>query len=385
MRVLHVIRDLSPNTGGPVSAVLNMAEAQSRLGHQVTIAATGLDQKALRSGAQIETYACQLSAWNMSYGLMRGLRRLIPDSDIVHLHTMWEFPIWISSKISNLHKKPYILRPCGMLDEWSLLQGRQKKSAYLRLLGNSIIRRAAAVHFTSEGELEKALPLARENSFVLPIGLPAAAFSYGTGAHEFMQRWPGLEGKRLVLYLGRLHPKKQPEVVIRAFGSVAAEWQDVHLILAGPADKQYLTALVELVENSGLSARVTFTGPLEGDEITAAYRAAYCFVLPSLQENFGIAVAEAMAAGCPVIVSDRVDLCTLIREENAGLVCTVDVESVVKALRTMISIPSLRDTCSRNARRLALEKLTWDKLCSQLMAIYEDILAGKKSQSSWRL
>ena len=386
MKILHVIRDLSPASGGPVTAVYGLADAQSAIGHSVAIATTySADNHKLRENFKIHAYPCQYNGWRLSFGLAKALPGLISEADIVHLHTIWEFPILAAAKVAKKMGKPYILRPCGMLDKWSLSQNAWKKKMYLKLFMNSILDNAAAVHFTSKGEKNNSrCGSGTGRNFVLPIGLSTSACRGLPQRMAFFKRFPNLEGLRIVLFLGRLHTKKQPDVVIRAFREIYTDIPDIHLVMAGQGEKNYVAKLKRLAEELKLNGNVTFTGMLTGNSVNEAYRAAELFVLPSLQENFGIAVAEAMAAGCPVVVSNKVDLAPEISDVGAGLVCPPDVESTAGAMKKILEDRTLRDRMSINGRRLVLEKFTWDKVAGELGVVQQDILSGKRTSCAWR-
>jgi glycosyltransferase involved in cell wall biosynthesis len=190
----------------------------------------------------------------------------------------------------------------------------------------------------------------------------------------FAQRFPKLAGRRLVLFLGRLHPKKQPEVLIEAFARIADTIEGAHLVLAGPGDERYLATLAARVRSRGVAERTTFTGPLTGAAVTEAYRAAEIFVLPSLQENFGNAIIEAMAAGCPVLVSDRLDLAEEIDKAQAGLVCPATADDFAAALRALLDDPAAAAKMGANGHDVVLKNYTWDPITDRLAGVYHDVI-----------
>jgi glycosyltransferase involved in cell wall biosynthesis len=188
----------------------------------------------------------------------------------------------------------------------------------------------------------------------------------------------------MILFLGRLHPKKQPEVVIRAFHAIHREFPEASLVLAGTGEQGYSNLLQKLVSQLGLESQVFFLGMLKGREVQEAYMAAALFALPSLGENFGIAVAEAMAAGCPVVVSHQVALSKEVEEYSGGIVAEADVDGVSKAFRRLLEGSALRQSMGRNGREFVLKKLTWDKIAEQMVEVYQDILQGTRTNTAWR-
>ena len=386
MKLLHVIPDLAPAAGGPVTAVRGMAFAQAALGHSVIIATSdySLEKAPYLDNVKVVSFRCSFSPWRLSFQLGSALPALVGDSDMVHIHTMWEYPTWAAANSCRKLGKPYILRPCGMLDKWSLAQSALKKKVYLRLLAATFIHHAAAIHYTSEGERTHALSSGNnQKDFVCPIGLPQSAYINFPQPQAFFKKFPEMKGKRLVLFLGRLHYKKQPDIVIRSFHELCAVYPDIHLVMAGQGAADYVMALRHLVNKLNMQDKVTFTGMLLGEAKREAYAAAELFVLPSLQENFGIAVAEAMAGDCPVVVSNKVDLSPAIADAKAGLVCSPEVGHIATAMCQILEDADLREQMSKNGRGLIMEKYTWEKIVGDLTEIYEDILSGRHENSAW--
>lgn len=387
MNILHVIPDLAPASGGPVSAVVGMATAEASLGYTVLIAATdyGLQPKFYTNNVEFKLFTCKFPSWRYSEELSKALPALVKNSDIVHVHTVWQHPTWVAARICQALGKPYILRPCGMLDKWSLSQSALKKKIYLLLLAAPVIRNASALHFTSEEELLNSLVIGKSGgSFVIPNGLPSSAIENLPDKDAFRRRFPELTGKRIVLFLSRLHYKKQPDVVIKAFGNICGINDRLVLVLAGPAEPAYQAELIALANRLNLSGRICFTGMLQGSAVQEAYCAAELFVLPSLQENFGIAVAEAMAASCPVVVSEQVNLASDIRESKAGIVCESNVASTAAAMEQLLENQKLREEMGENGRNLVTRKFTWVQVADSLLEVYENIITSKRTCSAWK-
>lgn len=388
MNILHVIRDLSPTTGGPVTAVLGMAKEQAHMGQTVTIAATdyGSNEPPKIDNVIVQYYPVTLGLWRWAVTLSASLTSLVKAADIVHIHMLWEHPTLAAAAACRAAGRPYIIRPCGMLDGWSLAQNRWRKRIYMRFVLNTILRNAAAIHYTSSAEQagsEKMTP--NRSSFVIPIGLPAGSVTYEPSTLAFTKRYPALMGKRLILFLGRLHYKKQPNVLIDAFSWIASRMPDVHLVLAGSGAADYIGKLQAYVKAHGLERRVTFAGLLDRKAVREALAVAEIFVLPSLRENFGIAATEAMAAGCPVIVSNRVDLAPAIERANAGIVCQPEAREIALAMDKILNDTELRRRMADNGRKLVAEQFMWEKVAVTLNEVYEDILSGSRKSSAWNI
>ncbi|MBI4353091.1 MAG: glycosyltransferase [Candidatus Omnitrophica bacterium] len=377
MNVIHVIRDLSRTSGGLATAVLGLAETQAVLGHGVGIVATdyALGKQPEPRGVEVALSCCRWPWWRWSGGLRSVLLKEVQKADIVHLHGVWDYPILAAASICLKKKKPYVLSAHGMLDGWGMGQKTWKKAWYLRLFGNSLLRRAAGIHFTSESERRNSsAPGKNSRGFVAPLGVSVSRKDLPPSP-SFGEKFPVITGRPFVLYLARLHDKKRPDVVIKAFGRISGFYSDLLLVMAGGGEKSYVRILRDLVRRLGLVDRVVFAGALEGETVWEAYGAARIFVLPSLQENFGFSVMEAMAAGCPVVASDRIDFACEIAEAQAGLLCAPEEEPLAAAMRELLDDESLRRRTAENGRRFVLENFTWEKAARRFTDFYERILS----------
>lgn len=169
----------------------------------------------------------------------------------------------------------------------------------------------------------------------------------------FLARWPELRGERLILFLGRVHEKKGCLELVEAFSSGGAAG---HLVFAGPAEGEYARRVQARVTELGLEQRVTFTGLLEGDLKWGAFHTADAFVLPSHQENFGVAVAEALACGVPVLISDKVNIWPEIEADGAGLVEPDGLAGTARLLERWGALPELEKSAMRVAARRCFEQ-----------------------------
>lgn len=378
MKILHVIPDLAAVSGGPVSAVLGMARAQSEAGNSVTIVSTNFGQLSSPSvlvgndRLNIHLYSCDFSKWRWSSKLKEALYVHIKDSDIVHLHTLWCYPILAAADVCVKLGKSYILRPCGMLDPWSLSQKKWIKKLYLFCF-QRIISQATTLHFTSEQERINSTKYIKDvRSFVCPLGV--SLDENLSDAQAFRKRHPELERKLLILFLSRLHYKKQPEILIHAFRGLVSRKPDLRLVMAGSGDVAYVRQLKHLVNQLGLMNKVLFTGMLSGFAKQEALSAANVFVLPSLQENFGISVVEAMAAGCAVVVSDWTNIASDISRAEAGIVCPPTINEIESAIDKLVSNDKLRRQMGENGKKLCRDQFEWNIVTKSLLMEYERLL-----------
>ena len=218
-----------------------------------------------------------------------------------------------------------------MLDPWSMRQRPFRKMAYMTWRLRRNLNNAASIHCTSEGErdLLERLHL-RAPRIVEPNGVDLAEFVNLPQRGAFRNRYSGIGDRPIVLFLGRLHYKKGLDLLIPAFASGTSG--EVMLVIAGPDGDGYQAKIERLVDLYKLNDRVLFTGMLYGRERIEALADADLFVLPSYQENFGIAVVEALSAGCPVLVSDKVNIHKQITDAGVGGMVPTRVDSLAMAL-----------------------------------------------------
>lgn len=371
MRILHVIRDLSVATGGPVRAVNGLAEAQARLGHHVTVLTTDIGEvKLVPRGVDVRMLHARAARWAWAPDAAATLEPLLGTADAVHLHMVWDHLVLVAARAARDLGVPYVLRPCGMFSGWSLSRSQLKKRLYLRLVGRPLLD-ASAFHFATEGERANALPLiGNRRAFVIPIGVDVPGDAERPEREAFARRFPVLQGRRIVLFLSRLHPKKHADVLLDAFARVCGMDDTLSLVLAGPGEPAYVATLRERARALGIESRVVFTGLLSGDAVREAHAAAEVFVLPSAHENFGVAAVEAMAMGCACIVSRNLDLAPEIEAAGAAITTAIDATAVAASLERVLRDASLRQRLGNAARSLVASRFAWKPIAKATVEMY---------------
>ena len=378
LKILHVVGDLSLESGGLAVAVRGLAAAQAQLGHQASILSTdykwtGSDRKV--NGMELHFSACEWPLWRWSGEFNRLALTLIECADIVHLHALWDYPVLAAARICKKLNKPFVLTAHGMMDRWSMAQKSWKKKFYLKFVAPPILQGARAIHFTSDQEREcSRLENFHGKIFVSAFGIPDSAMEQLPSALALGQRFPDLKSRRIILFLGRLHYKKNPDVLIDAFAKITGEHPDVCLVIVGSGDKSYVSGLYNRVSRLKLNQSVYFKGMLNRDAVQEAYRAAEIFVSPSFQENFGFSIMEAMASGCPVVVGETVDYASQIAQNRAGLLCSPTPKSVAEALETLLQNPTLRREMGQRGRQFVIEGFGWPAAANRFIAFYESLL-----------
>lgn len=306
------------------------------------------------------------------------LKNSIQSADLVHCHTLWSPLVTGSAALARKLQTPYVVSPHGMLDPYSLAQKKLKKRLYLEAFERQTIASASFVLLTAEKEQHLAEltfgPIT--NAAVVPLGADRLIEERNTLQDYFHTAHPDLLGKRVLLFMGRLHPKKRPDVLLDVMKAISDDFPDARLLFAGTGAEVYVSHLKDRARNLCLDNRVLFLGHLSGIAKASALAAADMFLLPSHQENFGIAVAEALHAGLPVILTRNVNIWQEIAEADAGI--AVEDEDVVRtfseATCSLLTNLDKLKAMSTNASLLAERYFTWERSSAMTLAIYETAL-----------
>jgi glycosyltransferase involved in cell wall biosynthesis len=385
-----VIPSISPRRGGPSQAAIEMVNAL-RLRHvDASILTTNDDCESLLTDLPIGgwTSYCGVPVlafprWNppirvlKEYIFSSRLNRWFPGNirnfDIIHVHALFSYPSTVAMMHARRARIPYLLRTIGQLSPWSLAQSKLRKQLMLKLVERRNLDSASLLHFTTTRERDECFTAFGQSfpSLVLPLGvrLPSPLPAIKSKS----------DGLRL-LFLSRLHPKKQLEVLLKGLALFQSDnpqaiWQ---LDIAGAGEPAYLASLQKLAAQLNLSHRCRWLGHVQGDAKTSLLQQADWFLLPSAAENFGIAVVEAMAAGTPVIVSPQVAVADLIVAAGAGLVCSSDPASICKILITHYQGPT--SAMRMAARSLAESTFSWGSVADQLETHYRQVLHSLRIQ-----
>lgn len=396
MRILVTAHSIAPSTGGGRVGTLGICRGLAGRGHQVTLVATNADGKGTidvplgvpteQEGVETYFYPVQLSLWGNAFSLpmARAMKRNVPQSDIVLIHSLYQFTSTVAAYYCRKNKVPYILRPHGTLDPFLVYRRRRfLKWAYINVFEEKNFRHAAAIQYSSKMEeaMTKQFVDAGSRSLVIPEGINLAGFSNLPIRGLFRTRYPKTIGKTLILFLGRFDQKKGIELLVNAYSEVARRRADVHLVLVGGGEQSYTEYIVKLVRDRGITRRVTLTGMLSDQEKIAALTDADVFALPSRGENFGISVVEAMACGLPVLISDQVGICPEITAAEAGIVTQCDSREIAVALERLIDDPDLRRRFGEHGKCLAETHFGLDRMAERMEVAYSQFVTGQKTTS----
>lgn len=362
MKVLHVIQYLGDVVGGPPRALATLARAQAARGDDVIVLPCSRSPGQLtlpvgKTGTLTvlpEAVDARLLWYNAR--LKSLLQETARDRDIVHVHGTWRYHLLGAASVARKNGTPYIVRPAGNLGDVCFRHKSYLKLPYFELFERGVFDRAAAVHCTSRKEQDEIRPLKLNvRTFVIPQAIEDDLTRAAPDDATLQSLCPQLtEGRRIIAYVGRISFIKRIDVLLEAFIRLAAEFPDWDLVLAGPPeDPRISAALSSRVAESGMLSRVLLPGMLRGAAKTALLRRASIFAQPSMHENFGISVAEALTFGLPCVVSSGVALAADISDADAGIVCESEVPAFELALHTLLAHEDRRARCGEAARALA--------------------------------
>jgi glycosyltransferase involved in cell wall biosynthesis len=296
--------------------------------------------------------------------------------DVVHIHGIFSHVMMAAALHASRYAIPYIVRPAGMLNPTCLKMGRRGlKKLIMRLFLRKHLRASDCIHVTSQQEADGIadyLPASRIR--IIPHGVTVPAAPNDDARRVFLERFPQLRGKQVVLSIARIAPKKRPEMLVEALARLLPEGQDLMLLLAG-SDEGHLAVVQAAARRHSMENAVVYAGFLDGLMKEGAFAVADAFALPSLDENFAVAVTEAMAHGVPVLVTPQVAAHVYVDESGGGLTAPGTPEAFAFGIRAILC--SDRAAMGRRGRDYVERNLSWDAVIQQIDAMYREAVAGR--------
>lgn len=386
MRVLHYLSQLRLSAGGTVRALLDLAQAQSRIGLDVQIITTDFgdapEEWRERKGGtpHVEVVDPLRGPLGLFTSAAKGrIRSLAGDADIGHVHGVWEPSIAQFTSLVHGAGRPFIVTPHGMLDDWSMAQRRPKKLLYLTLAGRRMLSRSALVHCTAGGEQEQVRKwVSHGRTRVVPNIVVLDEYEDLPGPDPARRAFPALSCDRpKVLFLSRVHYKKGIEVLVDALVLLEREGHGCDLVVAGAGDDAYLREVESRAERVGVVDRVHILGMVTGVEKVSLYQACDVFALPTSQENFGYVYFESMASMTPVVTTDLVDTVPELEESGGALVVERSPEAFAGAIGGLLSDANTRKAMGRRGREWVMGSVNARDVADRYRSMYEDASLGR--------
>jgi glycosyltransferase involved in cell wall biosynthesis len=387
-KVLHVIPAIARRYGGPSQAIYTICRALQTQGSEILIATTNADgdeelpvvlgEKIVYQDVPTIFFARQWSeSLEYSRTLALWLESNVSNFDLAHIHAVFSHACVAAARACRKNAVPYLVRPLGTLDPWSLKQKSARKRLFWHFGVKQMLNCAAAIHYTSDEEkrlVETGLGLSR--GIVVPNGLDLSFINRPT--EPFCAPLSEVGDSPYILALSRIHPKKGFELLIESFAALKksglfGSWR---LVFAGDGDAAYVDQLKTLARRRGLNGDALFVGWLEGDRKYAALKDASLLAMPSYQENFGISLIEAMACGVPVLVSPHVNLAPEIEKAGAGWVAALGEDKLTNVMAEALGNEQERWRRGNNGRDLA-GSYAAAKVATRLIELYRELAAGR--------
>ncbi len=393
MRILHVLPSLARAYGGPVTNTVAASHALQKLGAEVSIYSVDsgtIPQSRERRVARSEDLPDDLAGLDThlfsevmphrlaaSPALARALVADVSQFDVVHIHQLFLFPQFAAWRASTKAGVPYIVSPRGSLDPYLRARGRIRKQITDVLWQRRMLDNAAALHLTSQQEMNLLLDLhIRAPHRIVPNGIDILQYRAASRDEKWRRELLGADEGLIILNHGRLARKKGLDVLLESFSVVQRSIPNAHLVFVGPDDEDVGAKLRSRARELGLVQRVHLIGSLHGTRLRDVLAATDIWVLPSYTENFGNAVIEAMAIGLPVVTSPFVNIAPDAHRDGALEMVPNTSEQVAGALMKLARDSGLRSQLAANAAKYA-KRFDWDVVASQLLGLYEEVASTR--------
>lgn len=385
MRILSVSVVFPPawqHGGTPITAHA-VAKAMIHQGHDVLAICTG-DEKDSSTALDIETtwdgvpviYCSRETSPIPFYSpsLRDEVVSRVGSYDVATIRSSWTYIGPAASNACLRKEVPYLAYPEGNFDPWCLKRGRLKKAVFWQLLDKPFFRKAAAIVALTKSEAESVRQMGLTNRVeVIPNGVDVSDFERGSSREELESEFPRMRNRILVLFMGRIHPKKGLPGLVTAFDRVNAEYPNALLVVAGPDEGGHRTKVEQQVRERELEESVLFTGPVFGDKKVGLLRSSDIFVLPSHSEGLPIVVLEALACGLPVVLTDKCNVPQVARA-GAGIETSTSPYRIAEALRDLLSDDLARLQMGKNAYQLAVKRFSWRRIARLTADLCSDIV-----------
>ncbi|NOV31557.1 glycosyltransferase [Methylomonas sp. ZR1] len=379
MKILRIITTVNPESGGPIEGLKQQAKIAMAKGHTTEVAC--FDEE---NATHVKEFPLRVHALGPIFSKYAYSRKFKPwllanynQYDAIVIHNLWQYHSFAAHAALKSVNAPYYVFTHGALDPWFKKQyplKHLKKCLYWFWGEYPVIRDAKKVLFTCEEEKV----LARQSFW--PYRCNEHVVNYGTAGHIgiadeqrslFLNSFPNLRGKRFLLFLSRIHPKKGIDLLIEAFAKNKPYESDLELVIAGPDQIGWQKELHALAVSRGVADKITWTGMLGGDMKWGAYLTADAFILPSHAENFGIVVAEALSCSLPVLISDKVNIWQEVEQNVAGLVADDTIGGCSDLIERWIQMDeSAKSQIRENAKQCFMTHFEINAAVDSLMAVF---------------
>lgn len=395
LKILHVSPVYFPafKCGGPSVSEYKMDKTLAKKGLLVDIMTTNaglenrtdivLDKWINHEGIRIKYFPYLFkNNYTFSPQILWSIFNEAKNYDLIHLQLFWSFPTLAGSIGSLLNEKPYVISPGGALYKNAIyMKSKNIKKLYFHLIAKHYLKRANAIFYTTGDERDNVADFLKisNRSFIIPIGVDLNEYKQLPEKGLFKNKYPLLQDKKYILFLGRINKKKGIDILVEAFKELVKDCDDVYLVIAGPDDAGYKKEIEKKLKDYCLLEKTLFPGLLSGQEKLSAYVDAEVFVLSSYSENFAVTVIESIACGTPVVISNKVGIADVIEKHQAGIVVDLNPRSLYQGIKTLLENPAIGTQFVRNGRKLIEEKYDIDKVADTMINGYKEVISSSRA------
>ena len=381
---IHISQNLDDSFGGPPKSVPYLCNSLNNLGVDTQLVSVKLIEN--ESNSIVNKFNLKWNSFNYKYikklryspEIERYLKLQIKENTIFHVHNPWNYVPYIVYKTCKKYRIPFIQSARGSFYKWSLEQSKLQKFISWNLLQKDMLNKAACIHATEINEAKALRDLGIKTQIaVIPNGVDLSEFE-NLDSQEVSKNNLNLNiSKKYILFISRVHPKKGLEYLVKSFIKYSKQFENYELLIIGPTDdEKYKKSLDSVISDSKLVKKIHFLGMLKGKNRIDVYNASSLFVLPSHTENFGMVIAEAMAAKIPVITTFGTPW-QEIEKYNAGWWVELSQENIDNALYEALSLKE-KDLERRGLNGFELiKKYEWKHQAKKMKELYEYILGDR--------
>lgn len=408
MHILFAVHGYKPayRLGGPIITLAETAERLTKRGHKVSVFTTTcnldqdldvpVDQPQDVDGVQVwyfrreqplkrllpfVPYLSKSTGYLYSHKISRTLDQILPEVDVVHAQMPFVHPTHAACWAALRHDKPLFYNQHGVFDPARLRFRSLKKRVFLNLVEKPILRKATTLISLTEFETQSYRMLGVSTpSEVVPNGIETSRYW-----QELPREWDqklGIASKDLmILFMGRLHPIKGADRLLKAFLKIEKNFPNAVLVMAGPDEFGLEETFKKQVSQNHLDAKVIFPGMVSGDLKKALLARADLFCLPSDAEGFSMAILEAMASRTAVLISPGCHF-QKVQTSGAGVVCSLEPESIASSLQDLLNDRQHLGVMGREGLKLVRREYNWEDIVDKLVGIYEQALDGRRTKDN---
>ena len=380
MRILYITPAYYPAVfwGGPIVSVRLVVNELKSSGLEVDVWTNALGLESNRETERLVDNVniryfkyFTLAKWQFPFKVLSALWKSHAEYDVFHLSSVWDPIAWLSAMVLILRKRKYVISPRGSLDNSLMSKSFIIKKIMYFLIIRKVITKSEGIHYTTVFERQRFINFFGSDKPGIVAYNPIIPSNYTREVDQDLLKKFAINPRKYVLYLGRLNWKKGIIELLEAWSR--ADRLDYKLVLAGPDENGYGRQVLAKIKSLGLEFSVVLTGLVDGDLKLALLQNAYLFVLTSMSENFAVAVAESMACGVPVLISNNVGIKELVLKYQCGKVVKLDTDEITNTLNSILRDDNLRNSLASNCKKAVEQELLPTSVARQIRNLYESI------------